>query len=134
MNNDKKIDAFTYHIINNIDTEILNSLSSSQLTAIKNAIKANKPKERHPIDFRGVINLFFIKYYFVLFVGRDRRTSTQEMEIGRRENAALLGNISFILFVLSPIVLFVLILLYFLKIGLGINIFPNEHMGWIIGL
>ena len=134
MNNDKNSDAFTYHVLNRIDPKTLKSLTPLQLSAIKSAIRANQPKKRHPIDFRGGINLFFIKYYFVFFMGRDRRTFTQETELGRREDVALLGNISFIIFALTPFILFALVLLYFLKIGLGIDIFPNEHMGWILGL
>jgi len=134
MNNDKDIDAFTYHILKNINIDIFNSLSSKQLSALKEAIRASQPKQKHSIDFRGIINFFFVKYYFVFLMGRDRRISTQESEIERRENVALLGNIIFIIFVISPFLLLMLILLYFLKIGLGVDLFPGEHMGWIIGL
>lgn len=134
MKDKKNSDAFTYHILNRIDKKTLESLSPAQISAIKDAISAKQPQKRHPIDFRGIINLFFIKYYFVFFVGRDRRISTQETELGRREDVALLGNVFFIIFVISPFILLGLIALYFLKIGAGIDLFPGEHMGWILGL
>lgn len=50
MNTDKHIDAFTYHILNNIDTDVINSLSSSQLTAIKDGIRASQPQKKHAVD------------------------------------------------------------------------------------
>ena len=134
MINIKDVDAFTHHILNNIDSKVINSLSSMQLSAIKEAIRASQPKKKHSIDIRGVMKLFFARYYFVFLMGRDRRITTQEKEFERRSNVALLGNVSFIIFVLSPFILLTLIALYFLKIGMGIDLFPGEHMGWIFGL
>jgi hypothetical protein len=134
MNRDKQIDAFTYYIISNIDTAVLNSLSSKQLSSIKEAIKGSQPTKKHSVDIRGVINLFFIRYYFIFLMGRDQRISTQEIETERRENMALIWNFVFIIFVLSPFILLALIALYFFKTGLGIDLFPGEHIGRIFGL
>lgn len=134
MNRDKQIDAFTYHIISNIDAAVLNSLSSKQLSSIKEAIRTHAPQKKHPIDIRGAINLFFIRYYFVLLMGQDQRFSTLEIETERRENVALFGNIVFLIFVLAPFILLIFILMYLLKMGLGIDLFPGKHMGWIFGL
>ena len=134
MNNDKQVDAFTYHILNNIDNNVLASLSPSHLSSITEAIKASKPKKKHPIDIRGMVKLFFAQYYFVFLMGRDRRISTQELEIERRQDAGLLGNMIFLVFVISPFILLMIIALYFFKIVLGIDLFPGQHMGWIFGL
>ena len=134
MKYDNNIDAFTYHILNNIDSNVLDSLSSSQLSSIKEAIRASKPEKRHSVKMKGMIKLFFVQYYFVFFIGRDRRISTQELEIERRQDAGLLGNIIFLTFVISPFILLIIIALYFLKIGLGIDFFPGQHIGWIFGL
>ncbi len=134
MINDKSIDAYTHHILNNINTEVLNSLSSNQLIAIKEAIRASQPKKKHSVDIRGVINLFFIRYYFIFLMGQDQRISTREIETERRENMALIWNFVFIIFVLSPFILLALIALYFFKMGLGIDLFPGKHMGAIFGL
>jgi len=134
MINDKTIDAFTHHILNNINKETLNSLSARQLSAIREAISASQPKKKHSVDIRGIINLFFIRFYFVFLIGRDQRVSTQEIETERRENMSLIWNLFFLIFVISPFILLALITLYFLKIGLGIDLFPGEHMGWILGL
>lgn len=134
MNKDRDIDAFTFHIINNIDANMLNTLSPAQLSAIKDAITASKPKKKPFIDFRGIINLFFARYYFVFLMGRDRRMSTQEIEYERRQNVALIGNIIFFIFVSSPFILLTLIILYFLKMGMGIDLIPEHHFGWLFGL
>ena len=134
MKNEKKTDAFTFHILKNIDKKTLDSLSPTQLSAIKEAIRATQRSKRHPLDIRGVINLFFAKYYFVLFMGRDRRVSTKEAEFDRRHDIALLGNIAFLFFMIVPFILIILGILYFLKIGLGIDLFPGQHLGGMIGL
>lgn len=134
MINDKNIDAFTYHIVNNINADVLNSLSPKQLSAIKEAIIASQPRKKHMIDIRGAINLFIARYYFVFLMGRDQRIAAQEIETERRENIALIWNFVFIFFILAPFILLTLIALYFFKIGLGIDLFPGEHMGRIFGL
>ena len=134
MNSSTKVDAFTYHILNNIDIKVLESLSSIQLSAFKEALRTSQSKKKHSIDIRGVIKLFFAGYYFVLLMGRDRRITTQDKEFERRTNIALMGNIFFIIFVLSPFILLILIALYFFKTGMGIDLFPGKHMGWIFGL
>ena len=133
MINDRQIDAYTSHILNNIDTDVLKSLSSRQYAAITEAIRAGQSRKKHAVDIRGIIRLFFVRYYFVFLMGRDRRISTQEMEMERRENVALLGNLTFIIFVTAPFILLILLALYFLKIGLGIDLFPG-HTGGIFGL
>ena len=134
MKDIKRIDAFTHHIINRIEPKTRSTLSPPQLSAIKAAIRSSHPKGRHPIDVRGAINLFFIKYYFVFFVGRDQRTATQETELGRRQDVALLGNIVFFIFAMSPIILLALVFLYLLKVLAGIDLFPGDHFGWLLGL
>ena len=134
MKNEKKTDAFTFHILKNIDKKTLDSLSPTQLSAIKEAIRATQRSKRHPLDIRGVINLFFAKYYFVLFMGRDRRVSTKEAEFDRRHDIALLGNIAFLFFMIVPFILLILIFLYVLKVFAGIDLIPDVHMGRILGL
>lgn len=134
MKTANRIDAFTHHIIRNIGIDVLNSFSPKQMSAIQDAIRASQPHKKHSIDFRGAINLFFARYYFVIILGRDRRLSTQETELDRRQNAGLLGNIVFLIFVLAPFVLLIIISLYLLKAGLGIDLFPGKHMGGIFGL
>ncbi len=134
MSNNKNIDAFTNHIINNIDFKVLNSLSSEQLSSIKDAIRAGRPQKKHAIDIRGIVNLFFAKYYFVLLMGRDRRLSTEAVEEERRDKVAILGNILFFIFILFAFLLLAIIALYFFKVFLGIDLVPGKHMGGLIGL
>jgi hypothetical protein len=134
MNKDKQSDAFTDHVMQSINPEILNSLSLSQISAIENAIKATHAQKKHMVDFRGAVNLLFDKFYFVFLMGRDRRVSAQKAEIERRAKAALLGNIFFIVLVISPFILLTIVFIYLLKVLAGIDLLPGEHTGWIIGL
>ncbi|MCK5427223.1 MAG: hypothetical protein KAJ34_05965 [Thermodesulfovibrionia bacterium] len=134
MNSSKSMDAFCYYILNNIDFNVLKSLSSEQLSAIEDAIKACQLRTKHAIDIRKTIKLYFINFYFVFLVGRDRRLSVQEIEEDRREKVTLLGNILYAMIVFSGLLLFVIVSLYGLKTMIGIDLFPGEHMGRIFGL
>ena len=113
MNEDKSNDVYTYHILNRIDPNILNSLSFKQLSAIKDAIRASQPKKKHGVDLRGVIPLYFAKYYFVLIMGRDNRVSTKEIVAERRKYGTVIGNLVFIIFGISPLILLLLGFRYF---------------------
>ena len=134
MNSSKSMDAFCYYILNNIDFNVLKSLSSEQLSAIEDAIKACQLRTKHAIDIRKTIKLYFIRFYFVFLIGRDRRLSVQEIEEDRREKVTLLGNILYGMIVFSGLLLFVIVSLYGLKTMIGIDLFPGEHMGRIFGL
>lgn len=134
MNSSKSMDAFCYYILNNIDFNVLKSLSSEQLSAIEDAIKACQLRTKHAIDIRKTIKLYFIRFYFVFLIGRDRRLSVQEIEEDRREKVTLLGNILYAMIVFSGLLLFVIVSLYGLKTMIGIDLFPGEHMGRIFGL
>ncbi len=89
---------------------------------------------RHAIDRRGRIALYFVSYYYVFLLGRDRRESQRKVEQQRRFGAALLGNTFFVMVVLSPIILLLLAVLYLLKMYLGIDLFPNFHLPGAIGI
>ncbi len=140
MNGNKRIDSLCYYILNTIDLNVLKSLSPDQLSAIEDATRACQLREKHPIDIRGTINLLFIKFYYALLIGRDRRLSEQQIEGERREKVTLLGNVIYAIYVLLGItgavmvvIWLILMLLYILKIGLGIDFFPGEHMGKYLG-
>ncbi len=134
MNCNKNIDAFTHHILDNIDFKVFNSLSPEQLSAITEAIRAGLPQKKHALDVRGTINLFFIRYYFVFFMGQDHRITTEAIEEERRDKVAFLGNMVFLIIVLSALMWLVVIGLYGFKSILGIDLFSGKHMGGIIGL
>jgi hypothetical protein len=133
MGNDDR-DAFTDHVLNNIDFKDYRSLSSEQLSAITDAVSARKPEKKHAVSVRGTINLFFAKFYFVFFMGRDRRISTEAIEEERREKVSLFGNLIYLMIVFLSLTLFAIYVLYGLKNILGIDLIPSIHMGWILGL
>jgi hypothetical protein len=138
MSAHQTVDNLCYYIINKIDLNVLKSLSSEQLSAIKDAINACQLRTKHPVNIRGTIRLFFISFYCVFLVGRDRRASTLEIEGNRREKVTFLENAisSIVVFslVLSAFTLLSMIGLYGLKSFLGIDLFPGEHMGKIFSL
>lgn len=125
---DDHSDAFTHHVYESIDPNVRATFTPSQVHAIETAIRANKPYQKHPFDMRGVLPLFFIRLYFVVLIGRDRRKPTRDKEAARRLNAALgssLLSVYVLLCMLAPIALFGL---YIAKSALGIDLFEGVHL------
>ena len=128
----EKYDAFTDAIIAKIGPDVFASLTDQQRDAITDAISACRPLSRHPLDIRGTISLFYARYYYVFLMGRDRRHSTSATEADRRQGTELTGGLIFLLFALSPILLLCLLMLYFIKSMLGINLVHGRHAWEVI--
>jgi hypothetical protein len=120
-------------VIARIDPEIRATLNDRQIEAIARAV-GGKRLPAHGVDTRGALSLYFVAYYFVLQAGRDRRRGRQRVEHERRENARLASNVVFFLLAMSPVVLMLVVGVYFLKAALGIDIFPDLHMPNLLGL
>lgn len=125
--------TFATHILRRIEPEVFATLSPAQLSAIRKAIAACYPQKRHPVDIRGALSLFFARYYFVFLIGRDQRAATQRIEAERRQKTALAGGGLFLAFALSPLLLLALLVLYFIKSALGINLFQGRHLWDLLG-
>jgi hypothetical protein len=126
MNEKSSIDPFTDNILRRMDPKVRNSLSPAQLSGIIEAIRT--PAKIYPIDFRGVIPLFFARYFFVLLVGRDRRISMNRAEQFRRSQASWMGAILFVFFLSLPILMVLFLFLYLLKVIWGWDFLPNFHL------
>ncbi|MBI2951429.1 hypothetical protein HYY27_05005 [bacterium] len=124
----RPLDAFTESVLRRIDPEVRNTLSPAQLEAVREAVSAHQPLKGHPVDVRGIIPLFFARYYFVFLMGRDRRAPTRAIEADRRRKTALLGGGLFFVCAISPLILLALLFLYLLKSSLGIDLLPEAHL------
>jgi len=128
MNNHQPMDPFTYHVMERIDPKVRASLTPAQLSAIKAAIRANRPSQKHTIDIRGVIPFFLVRYYFVFLSGRDRRLYTKRIEDKRRWLTSLSGGLTLFILGVAPLILILVLLLYLIKCTFGINIMPETHL------
>ena len=116
----------------NIPIDVRSSLSEDQSSSVKKALsKALEKAKPSPkiVDLRFVIDLIIARYYFVLFVGRDRRSKKRTVKpnvINR------IGNITAVVLLLIGLNLLVssiiLLGLYLTKSAIGIDFFPG-HMG-----
>lgn len=128
MNIDNASSAFTFHVLSKIEPVIISSLTKKQYDAISGAITANAPKSRHPVDVRGVLSLFFVRFYFVILAGRDSRPAIQSLEEGRRREGDLCVSTTLMFFLLMPVILLVLLVYYFIKSELGIDYLADFHL------
>lgn len=122
------MDPFTYHVMERIDPKVRASLTPAQLSAIKAAIRANRPSQKHTIDIRGIIPFFLVRYYFVFLSGRDRRLYTKRIEDKRRWLTSLSGGLTLFILGVAPLILILVLLLYLIKCTFGINIMPETHL------
>ena len=121
-----EVDPFTDNIIRRIDPKIRDTLTTTQVTAIIAAIR--NPEKIRPIDIRGIIPLYFARYFYVLLIGRDKRAVMEREEHMRRKKASWLGGILFALLVSLPFLLLLFVFLYLLKYFAGVDIVPDFHL------
>ncbi|MEE2730644.1 MAG: hypothetical protein VYA55_07450 [Pseudomonadota bacterium] len=128
INIDQHTDAFTHHVYQQIDPAVRSTFTPRQVTAIENAIRASRPYQKHPIDLRGTFPLYFVRIYFVLLMGRDKRSQTRNQEERRRRHAAMGSALLSVYIILSMLTPLLLLVLYLLKSVLGIDLFADLHL------
>lgn len=129
----RKIDAYASSILARMEPSVRASLDEAQERAIIEALMPQGGRSAHWIDVRRVLPLYFASYYFVFQFGRDRRLGRRRVEYNRRLRAVLVGNVAFFIFAVSPLIVFALVGLYFLKAALGIDLFPDFHLPNLLG-
>ena len=133
MSKEDSVDAFSHHVLSQIDPAVYHSLTPRQLSEITQAIRSSRPLKKHVVDIRGAIPLFFVRYYFVFLMGRDRREAVVGAETGRRKRWDLAAGLGFLTIFILPLFLTLFLFLYVMKVSLGIDLFPDWHV-WEIFL
>jgi len=126
---DPSLNGYTRHVLSRLEPEVLASLTEHQFSAIRHAIDEARPISRHPIDIRGVIPLVFVRFYFVVLAGRDRRDGTRVRERRLRDTlSSVVGALVLGAVILLPIAAVLLMIAYGIKSFLGIDLDPTHHM------
>ena len=121
-----EVDPFTDNIIRRIDPKVRDTLTPTQVKAIVAAVR--NPEKIRPVDIRGIVPLYFARYFFVLLIGRDRRAVVEHKEHMRRNSASWVGGLLFGLLVLLPFVILLVLFLYLLKYFWGLDFIPDFHV------
>jgi hypothetical protein len=122
-------EAFSQKFFEKIPHSIRNSLTPEQYQAIEQAY--SEQWKRHPIDIRYSFGFWRWRYYIVLIGGRDRRRLTR-----KQQRFFTLAEFWFLMAYAASSALFGLLILYLIKSALGIDLFPNFHVGiwtWLTG-
>jgi len=126
--------AFAYHVLSKIDPEIIESFTQQQLNAVYQAIIASRPQEKHPIDVRIIIPLFFFRIYAVFLMGRDKRPKAKERETLRRRETDVALTVILMILGLTPVFLLLALMYYFIKVEYGIDYISGFHLKDFINL
>ncbi|NEQ55355.1 MAG: hypothetical protein F6K11_35430 [Leptolyngbya sp. SIO3F4] len=78
------------------------------------------------VDLRFTIDLIFSRFYFTLFVGKDRRRQSRSQTTGSRVGN-FIAAICLLIALNLLISLSVVIVLYLIKSALGIDLMPGGH-------
>ena len=118
----------TYYL-DQLTPELRSSFTEPQLEAVKQLLDASIPRPGPKlVDLRFWMDLFAYRYYVVLFVGKDRRKKDRE---DRLEPMARKGNVIVALMLLIGLNLlvsiFILLIALFIKIMIGVTLFPQPH-------
>lgn len=117
--------------LNLVEPEILASFTPEQRQAVQHMLEAAIPRPSSKlVDLRFGIDVILSRFYVVLLVGQDRR-HRRRYYVPR--GVARIGNaIVAVLLLLAMnllVSLSILLLLYLTKSALGIDLFPQEHLG-----
>lgn len=125
-------EIYASYTLNKIDPEILKTMTDEQIAAVKAALIANDKGKKHSIDLRFTISLYFARYYFAFFAGRDRRKSTYLAELYKQQkgNSKTASLMIWIALILLGLLLAILIGVYnyYSKSDMGIDIFSSTHL------
>jgi len=107
------------------------ALTDSQRNVLRQVLAAEQTSNRHAVDLRLSIPLFYRNYYLCLFAGRDRRKGTlNTLAIRWIRTQRGLTRVLVLLLLLSASFIFGALAiwgLYSLKTMLGIDLIPNWH-------
>ena len=114
-----------------IDQSVRETMTDTQLKAVREGLLANQPYKRHAIDIRGTLPFFIASFYFVILAGRDKRRKT----VNKEKRRAFEGNLSmgyvlsilFLSLIGAVVWVAILLVIYWVKRELGIDFFPNTH-------
>jgi hypothetical protein len=118
--------------LNQLQPEVMASLTPQQLTDIERVINLAIPKPAPKlVDLRFEVDLLLSRYFFVLMVGKDRRRSRRHTPVSRATQfanwmAAVMLLLGFNLAISAALVIFG----YLIKSALGIDLFPGHFRGF----
>ncbi|NNJ92183.1 MAG: hypothetical protein HKP55_10945 [Gammaproteobacteria bacterium] len=129
--NKNSSEVYADFTMSRIDSSVLGTMTPSQLRAVRDALVANQPFKRHSFDIRGTLPFIFASFYFVILAGRDKRRKTLDKEKRRvfegNVSMAYVLSLLFLSFVGAVVWMAILLLLYWVKIELGMDFLPNVH-------
>lgn len=116
------------HRLQQLPEPILASLTPEQHAAVYSLLERSLPKPSPKIiDLRFVVDLLISRFYVVILVGKDRRTQQRRhVPAGVSRVGNLVAAIALLLSLNAFVSLGIFLLLYLLKSGVGIDIFPSH--------
>ena len=99
MANTPSIHPYATRVLDKMDPAIRSSLSDEQRSEIKRVVSQELLSGRkHGFDVRGIIHLLFVKLYYVVILGVDKRAHTDDetaIEVNRRTEISITQQIIF---------------------------------------
>jgi hypothetical protein len=135
MNKMPQGDPYIESILARVPADVARTLTPVQWDGFREALEQSTKSARHMVDFRCVLPLYFVRFYFIWIFGRDRRERVEHVLVERRRRmgkvmGALVMSLAMVAFLIVAFVF-----LYIMKSAAGIDLIPGFHLSdWIPGL
>jgi len=120
-------DDFSNRLLSRLPPRVAMTLTDSQLQALKQAL-GDRPWPQHPVDIRRGLPLFGGRLYLVFLLGRERRSAERLAQERLAHPFWTLANSAALLAILLFAFIGFAVVLYTVKMLLGINVFPGIDM------
>lgn len=107
--------------IDQIKEHLGSSLTEQQLSTIQTIITKNLLQTKHATDIRGRIHLPFLKFYYVFFLGLDKRKAKQDVSYERRTKTKFTQKVIFF----SVVFIIILCISFFIYL---LSIIPSQDI------
>ncbi len=115
-------DEFSKKFFERIPQQLSETFTEEQLSALQDVFAEKWVS--HPVDIRHSFGFWRWRYYFVVIGGHERRDLTR-----RQEHIFHLTELYLLAAYLGSSILLGLVAIYLTKSALGIDLFPNFHLG-----
>jgi hypothetical protein len=113
---------FSQKFFEQVPEAVSETFTPEQLAALQDVFA--EKWARHPVDIRHSFGFWRWRYYFVIIGGHERRDLTR-----RQEHIFRLTELYLLAAYLGSSIILGLIAIYLTKSALGIDLFPNFHLG-----
>jgi len=126
-----KSDPFVEDVLKQVPRDVARTLTPRQWDGFREGLRRSLDPMRHLIDLRFTIPLYFVRYFFVIIVGRDPRGRVQRFLQERRRRASKVMAWLLVMLIIWALVMLGLLIALLFSSALHVQFLPEGGSeGW----